>query len=190
MRTIFILLRPKADHSKLKGLLSYASGNSGVEFRYEVVRLWEQPAETYLDAGLGIVPLAVLGALPTNLSESDGLRMIAKEIETRLVSGTSSENAVRLMQAAYNLTRLRMPTGDIRHIFGGVGIMQTAYDEMVERIVEQMQKTLLRQGSVRFGPPQPEIEAAVRSISDYERLERMSIAVLTAKDWQDLLSTW
>src|ERR1700730_14975302 len=38
VRTILILLRPKADADGIDGKLAYTSGASGVEFRYEVVR--------------------------------------------------------------------------------------------------------------------------------------------------------
>jgi hypothetical protein len=58
VRTILILLRPKADDADIQGNLSYASGLSGVEFRYEVVRLWEQSVETFLRGGVNLLPLA------------------------------------------------------------------------------------------------------------------------------------
>jgi hypothetical protein len=190
VRTIFILLHPKANLANLSGSLTYTCGASGVEFRYEVVRLWEQPAEYYLNAGLGVVPLAVLGALPTDQPEADGLRMIAERIEKRLRSEALPEIAARLMSAACNLTRLRIQRSELIAIFGGTGFMKTAYDEMVEDYVRQTQKILLQQGSDRFGPPEAETEKALRAIDDLDRLERMTRAVLKTRDWHELLSTW
>ena len=44
------------------------SGRGSMDFSYEVVRLWERPAEELLAADLGVAPLAMLGRLPEGLS--------------------------------------------------------------------------------------------------------------------------
>jgi Domain of unknown function (DUF4351) len=54
---------------------------------------------------------------------------------------------------------------------------------------EEAQATILRLGAKRFGPPQPDLEAAVRTIADRERLERITDRVFEATTWADLLST-
>jgi hypothetical protein len=189
VRSILVLLHPKADHTSLTGLISYKSGKSRLEFEYEVVRVWKQSAERYLNAGLGITPLAVLGALPDNVQEIDALREVVEKIEARLLAETTPENAARLLKAAYNLTILRVPRQNRGDIFRGVGIMKTGYDELVEEGVKQTQKILLRLGRRQIGVPTTEVEASIKSINDLDRLERMTEAVLNAKDWQELLQT-
>ncbi len=189
IRSILVLLRPKADNPNLTGLLTYSSGKTRLQFEYEVVRVWQNSAESYLNAGLGIAPLALLGALPDNVPEVDALRMIVERIEARLLAETTSENAARLLQAAYNLTILRVPRQDRSQIFRGVGIMKTGYDELVEEGCKVLQNTIIRQGRRRFGTPPAEVESTIRSISDFDRLERMTDAVLTAADWTELLQT-
>jgi hypothetical protein len=46
-----------------------------------------------------------------------------------------------------------------------------------------------RQGEQRFGVPRPEVESLLNQVHDPRRLERMTDRILTAADWDDLLST-
>ena len=52
-----------------------------------------------------------------------------------------------------------------------------------------LRRILRRQGERRFGAPRPEEEAALASIADVARLERMIDRVPSASDWADLLNT-
>jgi hypothetical protein len=47
VHTVIILLRPEAAHANLNGTVQYAPrpGRGKMDFGYEVVRLWQQPAE-------------------------------------------------------------------------------------------------------------------------------------------------
>ena len=58
VRTIIVLLRPKADAQEITGKLAYASGGTKVEFTYEVVRMWQPPLELFLTGGVNLLPLA------------------------------------------------------------------------------------------------------------------------------------
>ena len=56
--------------------------------------------------------------------------------------------------------------------------------------IKQAQNTLLLQGRQRLGRPASSTEeAALRAVNDLDRLERMTVAVLTAADWRELLAT-
>jgi hypothetical protein len=48
-----------------------------MDFRYEVVCLWERPADELPRADLGVAPLEVLGRLPDNLSPRRAVRQEA-----------------------------------------------------------------------------------------------------------------
>src|SRR5262245_32294062 len=50
VHSILVLLRPSAAHSEVDGSISYAPrpGRGRMSFGYEVVRLWERPAEELL----------------------------------------------------------------------------------------------------------------------------------------------
>lgn len=191
VRSMTVLLRPKADHPSLTTEnVYYEAGGTRLDFRFEVIRLWQQPAEVYLNAGLGVLPLAVLGALPEDVEKKDSLRDIVERIESILHAKTSPENAARLMQSTLNLVGLRVPKDQVGTIFRGIKTMKAAYDELLEEgAIMNSHKLLLLLGRQRFGPPRPEIESAIREITDLDRLERMASAILTVVDWKELLNT-
>src|SRR6266481_6419046 len=70
VHTVLILPRPEAAHANLYGVIGSAPRpeRGRMDFSYEIVRLWERPAEALLTADLGVVPLAMLGRLPEGLS--------------------------------------------------------------------------------------------------------------------------
>jgi hypothetical protein len=66
VRTVLLLLRPKADGPHLNGTLRYQfdeDEDSYLIFRYHVLRVWQLPVETVLAGGLGLLPLAPLTAV-------------------------------------------------------------------------------------------------------------------------------
>jgi hypothetical protein len=194
--SILILLRPKADGSNLTGNLSYGDGSHRVEFNYQVVRLWQEPVEGYLHAGVGALPLAPLCAMPAGKPVPEALREVVHEIDRRLAKEVSHGEAVRLMTAAYILTGLRVKKGELSSIYRGIGLMHesTAYDEIIEEgelrgEIKRSHRMLLLQGGERFGQPDAAVESEVTAIRDLDRLDRLAHAVLTASSWQELLAT-
>jgi hypothetical protein len=85
VRTILILLWPAADHSRLTGKLTYQAGDSSVEFKYEVIRLWQQPLEAFLTGGLGLLPLAPLCQMELDIPLEDALKQVVHRIDERLI---------------------------------------------------------------------------------------------------------
>jgi hypothetical protein len=57
--------------------------------------------------------------------------------------------------------------------------------------VGQAQRILLRQGGIRFGPPDDATRAAVEAIQDIDRLEILGERILDPdlRDWNDSLRT-
>jgi hypothetical protein len=55
--------------------------------------------------------------------------------------------------------------------------------------IEALQRTLLRLGRKKFGQPDEAITAAIKSINDLGRLERMAERLLDVSSWPDLLAT-
>src|SRR5262249_37073592 len=99
---------------------------------------------------------------------------------------------VQLMTATFVLTGLRAGRQNLSEIFRGVKVMHesSAFELYEEKgRVEECHRLLFRLGWNRFGAPDAEIGAALRSIRDLDRLERMADAVLTAHSWQELLAT-
>lgn len=200
VRSIVVLLRPKADLANLTGELAYGDGDCQIQFRYRVVRLWKQPVEPFLHGGVAVLPLATLCHLPDDRPLADALREVVQEIERRLATETSHAEAARLMTAAYILTGLRVRKEKLSAIFRGVGLMQesTAYDEILEEGMQlgraqgelrRARRILLRQGRQRFGNPDARTEQELDAISDLDRLDRLTDAILKVESWQELLAT-
>jgi hypothetical protein len=64
----------------MSGAVNYAArpGRGKMDFGYEVVRLWERPADELLAGALATVPLAVLGRLPEGVELVEGLTGVAQ----------------------------------------------------------------------------------------------------------------
>jgi hypothetical protein len=192
VRSMLILLRPAADLSHLTGQLTYHAGSSGVEFTYEVMRLWQQPPGPYLTGGLALLPLATLCQLPAGVPAEQALRAVIHQIDQRLAAEAPYARAVQLMTATFVLTGLRVARQALPDLFRGVKVMHesSAFELYEEKgRVEEGHRLLLRQGRNRFGATDPATEAALRAVEDLDRLERLADAVLTAQSWQEFLAT-
>jgi hypothetical protein len=196
VRTLLILLRPKADFKDIDGKLAYFAGQSGVEFSYEVVRMWQQPVEPFLRGGLQLLPLATLCQLPADRPIAEALHDVVMEIDRRLGQECEPGQAVRLMTAAFILTGLRVAREAIAPIFSGVRVMHesTAFDYYVEEgvkkgMIQGQQRQLLSVGRKLLGEPDDATSEALQAIQDEDRLERLALTMLTATSWQELLGT-
>ena len=71
------------------------------------------------------------------------------------------------------------------------GRQEGLQEGLIEGRVSEAQRLLLRQGGLRFGPPDEPTRAAVEAIRDLDRLERMNDQVLdmSIHDWEGLLGT-
>jgi hypothetical protein len=194
VHTAILLLRPEAAHSNLGGTISYAArpGRSRMDFGYEVIRLWQRPAEELLAADVGVVPLAVLGRLPSELSLEDGLAAVAARVVERLTNEAPPERVKKLLTDALLLTGLRVRRDVAARIFRGIRIMQESdtylmiLDEGQEKFAKE---TILRFGEKRFGPADEAVKAQLNNVTDLERLRRMVWCCATAGSWQEVLDT-
>ncbi len=200
VRSVVVLLRPKADSANVTGLLAYGEDDSRVEFHYRVIRLWQHPVEDLLHLGVSALSLAVLGRLPADRPLTDALREVVQTIRQRLDRESDEAEAATVLTAAYTLAGMRVESPDLNQIFRGIGIVNatTAWDAALEEgerrgelkwKVENSHQLLLRQGRKRFGPPADGTEAELKSIRDLDRLERLADAILTASSWQEWLAT-
>jgi hypothetical protein len=66
----------------------------------------------------------------------------------------------------------------------------SAWDSLTEEgEIKGQQRTLIHLGRKKFGRADEAAEAALRSISDTDRLDRMADAILQVDSWQELLRT-
>ncbi len=195
VESFVVLLRRRADRGDLTGRVHYedADGRTILDFRFEVLRLWERPCADFLSGGLGMVPLATLGALPGDTAEETALEAVVNRMTQRITDEAPRPEAARLLTASYILTGLRVPPDILQHLFQGTAAMResSTYQAILNQgRVEEARNILLRLGRLRrFGEPDPTELAALTAISDTERLEAMADRILTAASWQDLLAT-
>jgi hypothetical protein len=193
VHSLVLLLRPEAAHTSMTGMISYAPrpGRGNMNFGYEVVRLWERPAEELLAADLGVVPLAMLGRLPEDQSLEEGLASIAKRMVERIQSAPA-DRQIKLLTDAYLLTGLRIGRDVAANIFRGVRAMHES-DTFLAILEEGEEKgsrsAILAVGEERFGPPEQSLVAQLNLITDLERLKRMIRRTVKAANWEEILDT-
>jgi hypothetical protein len=193
VHTLILLLRPEAAHAHMNGVIRYAPrpGRGSMDFTYEVIPLWDRPAEEPLAADLGVVPLAVLGGLPAGLPLEDGLTAMAQRVVERLTKEAPPERAKKLLTDAFLLTGLRVRRDVAARIFQGVRAMHESdtylaiLDEGKEK---QAKKILLLVGEDRLRPPDESVKTRLEGITDLERLERMILRAGKAASWEEILA--
>ena len=190
-----LLLRQQAQHPNLTGSVQYTArpGRGRMDFAFEVIRLWEIPADDLLNSALATVPLAVLGKLPAALRLEDALAEVIKRLEQRLQQEAAGKQAERLLTAAYILTGLRLPKPeDVSQLFRGVSIAMresVTYQAILqEGRVEELHRTILRQGRERFGEADETTRQNIEAISDIDALEELSVRLIKVSNWVELLA--
>ena len=191
VQSILVLLRPKAETAGLTGKLAYLSGKKQVIFEYEVIRMWHEPVQPFLEGGSSLLPLAMLCKMPAGRPLDKSLREVMRVVDRHLAAEPNYAEAVRVMTAAYKLTFLRLPRDQVEFIFEGASIMHetVAWDEAVdEGRVKTARVVILTQGRQLFGAPSARAEAALTAIENPDRLERMLAVIVTLKSWKALLA--
>lgn len=192
VHSLVVLLRPRADRGDLTGAVRYEArpGRGGLDFRFEVVRLWQRPAEEFLTGALATMPLAVLGRLPSG--PATALPGVVERMLERLNREVGRPLATKLVTAAYLLTGLRLSKERAREVFRRVKPMResTTYMAILEEgEVSGIRRVLLHLGRDQFGDPDPSIQAEIQAIANPKRLERMCVRLRRINSWQELLAT-
>lgn len=198
VETVLVLMRPKAQASDQTGhfVRSGVGGNAIVEFRYHVERVWERSADYWLNAGLGLLPLALL----TDEAAADLEPAVGKFRDALYAAAPDPAVRQRIVGSSYFLIGLRV-TDQTRLAALFERFSMTLEDSstyqatiakgiaqgIAQEKVQSRRETVLLLGTKKFGPPSPEIVAALAGITDATRLEAISLRVLDATDWADLM---
>jgi hypothetical protein len=188
IRTAVVLLRRSADDPAITGELSrsFPGEVPYLTFRYQVVRVWQVPPETFLNGGLGILPLAAI----SQVVEAD-LPAVIGRMEQRLRTEAAPEEASLLWTATGVLMGLKYPQALIASFLQGIHGMKDSvfYQAIVEEgMTKARQDDLLLLGRQRFGAPSPAVEQALRNITDADRLVRLVGRILDVSGWDELLA--
>jgi predicted transposase YdaD len=194
--SVLVLLQASADRPGLTGVYRRyrPDGTCYLEFRYTVVRVWQQPVDTFLTGDLGLVPLAVLAE-----GAAASLRTIIDRMRERVARETTPAVGRELLAASKILLGLQHPESALNPLFEGVLNMResSVYQAIlaegeakgeVEGEIKEAKKLLLRLGRKCFGPPDKSTRATIETLTDVSQLEQLAERVLTAESWHELLA--
>jgi len=195
VRSVVILLRPKADGPEMTGVVRHTVANEPyLEFQYRVVRIWQKPVDEILAGGVGTLALAPLA----NVKEPELPAVIQRMKDRARAELPPGEEAV-LWTATYVLMGLRFDDALAKELLKGVRAMEESVTYqaiirkgeakgMAEGEIKEAQRILLLIGTGAFGAPDAATKAALAAIEDRERLETLIQQVAKAKSWQELLA--
>ena len=178
--SVALLLRREANATAVTGSLirKFHDGREYLRFEYEVIRVWELPAEPLMNGGFGELPLALL------TDEATGrLKEFVERIDRKMRDANLSENDRQtVLTSGYILLGMRYDDGTIRSAYTGVTGMKesTTY----QAILKEGRQEGLQEGKVifahdllvgilkkRFGNLPAGVQERINSVSDPVRLE-------------------
>jgi predicted transposase YdaD len=202
VHSVVFLLRPDSYRPTMTGRVDFetAEGRGKMDFRYELIRLWELPAERLLQAGIGVASLAVLGKFAAPGDLESGLLEVAKQLERRARTEVATPaEANDLLATVTVLMGLRVNREVARALIQRARRMEesTTYQLILEKgeargeargETKGARKTLLALAQKKLGRPTKKTLAVLDKINDLDRLVRMNEAILDVKTWDQLLA--
>jgi predicted transposase YdaD len=194
VHSVVILLRPKADGPEMTGVVRHTLGDECyLEFHYRVFRIWQNPVEAVLAAGVGTLPLAPLADV--RLPDLPG---VIGQMKGRMSADVRPSEAAQLWTATYVLMGLRYDQALAGELLKGVRAMEESvtYQEIIrkgkaegraEGLAEEAQRILFLVGSDAFGQPDRATKATITGLTNRQQLEALIQRVRTVKSWQELL---
>ena len=207
--SIIVLLRDDADMPALTGQFErlLPDGNFTSRYNYRVLRVWNEEPDSFLKAGLALLPLAPLAKIDKTQAKSL-IRQIADQIHQ-----APDLDAQQLWTAIYVLMGLRYTQAEADELLKGVasmresatyqGILNEGIEQGIRKgiqkgiqkgrekgLVAEARRLLVRWGTKQFGNPTPAVLAAIEAIEDRDRLESMLDQTIErqAASWNELLN--
>ncbi|MDB5329094.1 MAG: hypothetical protein JWP03_245 [Phycisphaerales bacterium] len=187
VRSVVILLRPQAQGGVTGNVLDSAAEDAHLDFRYRVIRVWEQPVEALLTGGVGTLPLAPIAAVGP-----EALSAVVERVVARLERETPPSEFADAWTATVFLAGLRHSREVVAQLLKGVRTMKESvtYQLIIEEgMIQEAKALLLRRASKRFGPPPADVAAKLESMTDLQQVEDLFFRTDDAADWPGLLET-
>jgi hypothetical protein len=196
--SVLMLLRPSAHADDQTGVHQVLGVHGEVihEFRYTVIRVWQEPITSLLAAGPAFAPLALL----TDEAQADlpaafgrfAARLRQPDVPAT-VGGAALGNGFVLCGLRYDLPQFQELFMSLESIVDDSVSAQWLIRKgeakgMIQGQLQAVRQMLLRLGQKRFGA-EPNAEPRLNAMTDLSRLERMADRVLDAASWDDLLAT-
>jgi predicted transposase YdaD len=191
VRSVVVLLTPAANLSAIDGryLRAFPGEEPHLDFRYQVIRVWQLPVQSLLTGGLGTLPLAPISAV----TEAE-LPGVVAQMKQRLARETQPARAEELWTATYVLMGLRYQAALVSQLLQGVLEMEESvtYQAIIRKGEakgkrEEARKSLLLVGKECLGVPPKVVLTTIEAIDDLARLEQLIVQAMKAKSWEALL---
>ena len=207
VESVVVLLRRAADLPQSAGSLQVLGQNNApvIDFRYTVVRVWEQEVEAFLQGGLGLLPFAPLA----KVTESE-LPEVIGQMQTRMERDKQTPVQARLMwTATYLLLGLSYKPAFINDLLEGVFQLQesSTYRAILEEgerrgrsegrtegrtegltigLLEGEKRLFTRVATPRLGQPSPQAQAALDAVTSLEAIESLAERLFAVETWDEL----
>ena len=185
VRSIVVLLRSNTRLANQTDRVEYEN----LSFVFEVVRVWELPAEDFLRGGLGLLPLAVLAKPPRGQSRAEALPAQAERIIAR-ARAEAGPRASEVVTAAFILGGMHASPDVIRKTFeGAITMIESSAFQVIEDLAKEriLREILLVQGTAKYGPPTDDQAANLAGIDNLGRLRRLAARLIKVDSWDALL---
>ena len=201
-----VLLRRAAETKGLNGTLRLAEpeGDAYLNFRYRIVRVWEQLPEDILQGGLGTLPFA-----PLAKAAKKDLPDIVRQTKSRFDSETTQANAGRLWTSSFIMMGLRYEEAFIDRLLEGAVAMKESvtYQKILregraegielgrgegielgreEGREEEAKRIIFRLGTKRFGEAGANVVAHIEAAA-LPQLELLVDRLIVVESWDELL---
>ena len=202
IHSVVVLLRPEADLRSISGQYEQrlpGAAEPYLIFRYQVIRVWQLPAEQLLAGGLGTLPLAPIVAV----TEPE-LPGVIERLKERLEAPRYRKAAGTVWTAVDVLLGLRYERPLIEQLLRGVRGMKESvtYQAIVEEGVvkgreegvimgrlEGARRILVLLGEELFGtPPDSDTRSRIEAINGLEQLEQLTRRAPRVCSWEELLA--
>jgi hypothetical protein len=160
---------------------------------YDVIRVWREPPEKLLQAGLPVLPL-----VPVSAVAPDRLTEVVTAVAERLKREADPELMKTLWTSTAILMGLRYPREQVGELIKGVANMVLGIRGIEESWVyqdifakgraEEARQALLRQGRKKFGPPSEQVETEISALGDLDPLNDLLDRILDVASWDELLA--
>lgn len=185
-----ILLHSAADGPGLTGIYKVVSENGDpfLEYRYKVIRLWELAPKVFLDAGIGVLPLAPLGKI-----EAEELPELLRQMQLRLESEIPRSGWNEYWTGTRVLMGLKYPDELIEELLKGIFQMfDIRESSTIQRFLnegreEGTKQALVRVLTHRFGTVAPKLQEYIEAVSDAEVLQILIDRALDVQHPEELL---
>ena len=179
-----VLLRSNAQHAGLTDAVQYRR----LDFGFDIVRVWQRPADDFLTGPVGLMPLAVLGQPPKGQTRAQALpEQVDRIIDRAAVAGATVSDVVL---ASFLLAGMHQEDTFLRAIFQrGLTMLESSAFKVIEDLAkEKYGREIIRKlATARFGPPTADQSAKLALIDNLKRLDRLVLRLLKVASWDELL---